>query len=90
MKAGDRTKQRILEAGVILWPEVSLSKVAKAVDLSHGTILYHFPKGVLRDHIAEYAVKNGESRVIVQLIAECHPAISRMSAGERNAHFASV
>lgn len=90
MKAGNRTKQRILEAGVILWPEVTLSNVARAVEMSHGAVLYHFPKGVLRDHIADYAVQVGESRVIVQLIAERHPAVSRMSAGERNAHFASV
>lgn len=90
MKHGDKTRKRILEAGVELWPDISLSKVAAKAGLTHGAVIYHYPTCQLKDAIAEYAVKEGISRVIVQLISSKHPAISEMTEGERSAHFYSV
>ena len=87
---GDKTRKKILEAGVKIWPDITLSKVGRAANLTHAAISYHFPTHELRDHIAEHAVKTGVSRVIVQLITENHPAVADLSEGERSAHFFAV
>jgi len=84
---GQKTREKILTAGVKLWPDISLSKVARACGMTHAAVLYHYPGDSLKGAIATYAVEQRESRVIVQLIAEKHPAIEHLSHGERAAHF---
>ena len=87
---GDKTRERILNAGVKVWPNVSLSILGRETGLTHAAISYHFPLEQLRDRVAEHAVAIGASRVIVQLIAEKHPAVAGLSGGERSAHFFTV
>lgn len=87
---GDKTREKILNAGVKIWPEMSLSKIGRETGLTHAAISYHFPLEQLRDRVAEHAVAIGESRVIVQLIAEKHPAVDHLTAGEKSAHFFTV
>ncbi len=87
---GDKTREKILNAGLKIWPDVSLSKIGRETGLTHAAISYHFPLDQLRDRIAEHAVEVGDSRVVVQLIAERHPAVDDMPAGERSAHFFNV
>lgn len=83
------TKNRILEAGIALWLEnpkkVNATCIAKAIGLTHGAVLYHFPNGV-KNAVAEYAVLIHESRVIVQLIASNHPAVQGMSRADIRQH----
>lgn len=88
--AGQKTKEKILNAGLELWPNITLQAVSKATDLTHPGILYHFPNGTLKEAIAEYAVETGNSKVIVQLILVEHKAVSGMSPSERDDHFKSV
>lgn len=91
MKHGERVKERILNAGLKVWPDVTLSSVARAAGFkSHRSVSYHFAPDVLKDAIAEHAIKTGNSRVIVQLVAIGHPAIENMSPRERAKHFKSV
>ena len=85
--AGERTKERILKAGLLIWPNITLQAVAKVAKMTHPNILYHFPQGILKDSIAEYAVSSGNSRIIVQLMAEGHRAADRLSPAERIKHF---
>lgn len=87
---GEKTRLKILNAGVELWPDVTLSKVADKINMTHAAVLYHFPMGTLKNRVAEHAVAIGESRVIVQLIAKNHPAVDHMTAGEKSAHFFTV
>lgn len=87
---GNKTREKILNAGVELWPDVTLSKVARKTELTHAAVLYHFKNDELKDRIAEHAVTAGVSRVIVQLIADKHPAVATMPVGERHRHFRSV
>lgn len=89
-KHGDKTKKRILQAGVDIWPDLSLTKVAAKANLTHAAVLYHFSRDALRDAVAEYAVQTRASRVIVQLITEGHRAVADLSPGERSAHFFAV
>lgn len=87
---GDRTKKKILQAGVDLWPNVSPTTISKALGMAHAGVLYHFPKAGLRDAVAVYAVNTGASRVIVQLVGENHPAVADLSPDDRASHFAAV
>lgn len=87
---GDKTKRRILQAGVDLWPDLNVSRVAAKAELTHAAVLYHFQTAQLRDAVAAYAVEKGVSRVIVQLISENHTAVNHLTPGERASHFFSV
>jgi len=68
------TKERILQAGLKMWPYISANAIARELGLSgHAAILYHFPK--LRDAIAYHAVDVGDKRVIGYLTLEGHRAV---------------
>ncbi len=87
---GDKTKEKILEAGVKLWPNITAQAVAAEAKMTHPNVLYHFPGDTLKFAVAEHAVRKGESRVIVQLMAEKHPAIKNLSAADRIRHFNAI
>jgi AcrR family transcriptional regulator len=87
---GDKTREKILEAGVKLWPHVTLQSIASLTGMTHPAILYHFPDGTIKGAVAEYAVKIGESRVIVALMAEKHPAVLKLPAADRIRHFNAI
>jgi len=87
MKQGDKTKRKILDAGVKLWPSCNAHEIGKKIELTHSAILYHFKTvDALRLAIADHAVKIGASRVIMQLIAIDHPSIANMSSLDRSRH----
>ena len=85
-----KTKLKILNAGLYLWPEITLENVAKAASITHPAILYHFPQGSLKDAIAEHAVHTGHSRIIVQLLGSGHKAVEKLSPADRIKHFNAV
>jgi uncharacterized protein YjdB len=88
---GQKTKEKILKAGLLCWPKVTLEGVAQAAKMeSHNAVLYHFPGGTLRDAVAKYAVETGCSKVIVQLIGSGHPAVLDLSPTDRNLHFKAM
>lgn len=73
-------KNEILKTGLQLWPNVSASSVAKALNITHAAVIYHFPD--VRTAVAEYAIKTRYLPVVVQLIASGHPACTVMSDDE--------
>lgn len=81
-------EKKILDKAVELWPDVTPSKVAKAMGLnSHTNILYYFRNAdILKTRTAEHAVNTANSRVIVQLLATGHKAVKDMKASERMRH----
>lgn len=85
---GKKTRNAILETGLKLWPNVTSTTVANALNISHGTVIYHFPD--IKNAVAEYAVKTGNSKVIVQLLATRHRAVKDMPAAERMKHFTAI
>ena len=93
MKHKDKIKKIILDAGVKIWHDdplkVTARNVAKAINMQHGTVLYHFPEGI-RNAIAEYAVKIDDSKIIVQLIACYHPSISKLPQSARKRHLSKI
>lgn len=91
MKAGEKTKQNILDAGVSVWPDVSLSNVARAAGLkSHRSVSYYFATEDLKDAVAAHAVASGNSRVIVQLLAVNHKAVKKLSTEDRERHLNKI
>ena len=90
MKHNEKIKTKILEAGIKVWHDNPMSVtarfVAKTISMDHATILYHFGKQGIRNAIAEYAVKIGDSKIIVQLIASCHPTVSNLPKSAKNRH----
>lgn len=80
-------EKKILDKAVDLWPDVTPSKVAKALRLnSHTNVLYYFPNNTLKDAAAEHAVRTGNSKVIAQLLATGHVAVKDMRPRERLKH----
>ena len=92
IKHGDRVRLSILEMGMRLWRVdptfVSARRIAKELGMTHANILYHFKTtDALKNAIAYHAVREGESKVIVHLIASNHKAIATLSEHERRLHF---
>lgn len=86
-------RQKILETGVKIWRTdpsgVTARNIARKLNMSHTGVLYHFD-GDLKDSVARYAVEIGDSRVIAQLIAMSHPAVSGMSKSKRIEHMSNM
>ena len=88
IEQGKTTRFEILEAGLRLWPDVTPSSVAKALHITHASVIYHFPD--IKTAVANYAVAIGFSRVIVQLIAVDDESVKNMSEKERKKHLMSL
>lgn len=86
-RAGSNTRQKILEAGLSAWPEITVSNLARACNTSHAAILYHFKSHELKDTVAKYAVEQKNVDVIRQLIAARHKAVQHMTPAVRAAYF---
>jgi AcrR family transcriptional regulator len=95
LKAGERTKREILEAGVKLWipsnGQINAHSIGASIGLTHSAILYHFGTiNELRNAVAEHAVSVGNSRIIMHLVSMRHAAISSMSAEDRKRHVSAA
>lgn len=85
---GEQTKEEILKAGLELWPDVTPSTIAAKLGITHAAVLYHFPN--VKEAVAQYAVDNDCSKVIVQMLATNHKLVKDMPAAERLRHFSSL
>lgn len=84
------TKERILKAGCKLWPDVTYEAVGNMTGISRQAVQHHFPQGILKYTVAEYAIEKGQSKVIVQLMAAGHTAADKLSPAERIKHFNAI
>lgn len=85
---GEQTKEKILKAGLQLWPNVTPSTIAAKLGITHASVLYHFTN--VKEAVAQYAVDNDCSKVIVQMLATNHKLVKDMPAAERLRHFTAV
>lgn len=85
---GEQTKEEILKAGLELWPDVTPSTIATKMGITHAAVLYHFSN--VKEAVAQYAVDNDCSKVIVQMLATNHKLVKDMPAAERLRHFSSL
>ena len=85
---GEQTKEEILKAGLELWPDVTPSTIARKIGITHTAVLYHFSN--VKEAVAQYAVDNDCSPVIVQMLATNHKLVKDMPAAERLRHFTAI
>lgn len=52
----------ILETGLVLYPFVSASAIAKLIGIKHSTVLYHFKD--VKKAVEEYALEVNDERVL--------------------------
>lgn len=94
MKHGAKVKAAILDAAVVLWRNdpgsVTASGVARAVELTHSAVLYHFKSTAgLRDAAAAHAVATRDAAIVPMLIAAKHPAVEGLTSADRARYLAS-
>lgn len=88
---GERRRAAILAAGVQSWPDVTARNIGRRVGLTHAAVLYHFGTvAALREAVAAEAVRVGDTRVVLQLIALKHPAADTLSSDQRRAYLAAI
>lgn len=92
---GTKRRREILNMGIRLWladpSYVTARRIAHELGMTHGAVLYHFKHSAgLTDALAHYAVQNGESRIIAQLIAQKHKAVAHLSEAQRLDHLKAV
>ncbi|RUW55638.1 hypothetical protein EOA32_01055 [Mesorhizobium sp. M1A.F.Ca.ET.072.01.1.1] len=85
---GERVKQKIVEMGLRLWrvdpSYVTARRIAHELGMTHSAVLYHFGfTAELVNTIAYHAVKQGDARVIVHLIAMNHKAVAHLTDAQR-------
>lgn len=73
-------KDKILTTGLKLWPNVTASSVAKALNITHAAVIYYFHD--VRSAVAQYAIDTHYLPVIVQMIASKHPLCDSMTDKE--------
>lgn len=89
-QAGIETQNAILAAGLDLWKTggsraVTASAIGAKINKTAPSVMYHFGYRIktLRDEVAKYAVANGCTVVILQLISTEHSAIQELTAKEQ-------
>lgn len=95
MKHGDRRKAQILEAGLQLWRNEQVAptarSIAKALGMTHTTILYHFKDtDNLKQALAGYAVQSRDSIIVPILIAGRNPATATLSEAEKSEFLSAI
>jgi AcrR family transcriptional regulator len=84
-------KTSILDAGLAMWPHVSVRGLARRIGVTHTAVLYYFSDlDGLRSAVASHAVETDCSRVICHLITEKHPAIGGMLETDRRRHMLNL
>lgn len=73
-------KDKILETGLKLWPNVTASSVAKALNITHAAVIYYFHD--VRSAVAQHAIDTRYLPVLVQMIAAGHPLCASMTDEE--------
>lgn len=91
MKKGEKMRAAILSAGLRLYAtdpaSVTAHRIGREVGRTHAGVLYHYGSTeALREAVAREAVRVGDSRVILHLIACGSPLVAGMSETDRAAH----
>ena len=93
MTHGEKVKKIILQKALEVYKKdpskLTNSHVARELNTAHSRIHYHFGD-MLKEAVLNYAVEQGDSRVIVQLIASDHHLVKDMTDKEKQLHFKSI
>lgn len=92
---GARTRASIVEIGLQVWREtpekVNANHIASLVGITHGACLYHFKTvDLLRDAIAQHAVRTGDKIVVPMLLAARHPATAELTTEQKAEYLSNL
>ena len=76
-------KNEILGAGLKVYPEVTLTKIAEVLGVSTPSIFYHFTAKELKEAVEEYALKVDDRQVIAQMITAKNEQVAHMTDKEK-------
>lgn len=62
-------KTKILNAGLVLYPDVTITTIAEYLNTSKPSVHYHFKADEIRAAVEEHAVQKDNQRVISKMIA---------------------
>lgn len=85
---GVKTREKILRAGLEMWPNVTALGIAKKLTIKHTTVLYHFKD--VRKAVEQHGLDNDISKIIVYLIITNDKRVSNMSDTLKTEHFLKV
>lgn len=88
--AGQKTREKILNIGLNLWPDVTVTNIAEKADLTYQAVIYHYPKEKLKNAIAEHAIEVDDKKVVAQLILANHKFVRNMTSDEKTTYLQSV
>lgn len=88
MKRGDVTRERMLAAALVLAQSglhrVTTRAIGAVIGCAHTNVRYYFGTAAeLRQAVAEYAIANGDKRVIARLIMDEHSSVAKLSRADR-------
>jgi hypothetical protein len=93
MSYSENVRKEILKKGLDIYKDdpakLNHHFVAKELDISNAKIHYHFGKD-LKQAVLKYAVEQGDSRVIVQLIASKDALVQHLTKEDRQRHVDEV
>lgn len=88
--AGTRTRKKILDAALNIYPDTSVTGISIAANMSHSAVTYHFKAEELKQAIIDHAVKTENAVVIVQLIAQKDKSVAHLTASDRATYFRAI
>ena len=91
---GERVKECIVKKALELWTDdpknMTLRKVAQALNMTHPNVIYHFGSfDELYNVVAAKAVQNGNSKIINRLILDEHKSVAHFTPEDKQKHFSS-
>lgn len=89
MTRGEKTREKILEAGLKLWKydpsKVNARNIAKMINKTHVAVYHHFPHNI-KKVIAAYGVRKEDSVVIVSLMLTGDPLVAHLTEDQKRKH----
>lgn len=62
-------KEKILNAGLLLYPDVTITSIAEHLKTSKPSVHYHFKADEIKKAVEEHAIQKDHQRVIAKMIA---------------------
>lgn len=70
-------KNKILETGLTLYPDVTITTVADKMKVSKPSVFYHFKGDEIKDAVENYAIATNHKKVIAQMITASNVKLSK-------------
>lgn len=79
-------KNKILEAGLRTYPNVTITNVANYMGVSKPSVFYYFRANEIKEAVEEYALQVDDKSVIAQMITSKVERVGHLSEKEKMAY----